>query len=62
MMPNRIKPAMSSMTSMFKGLGMDTETAMTTASDAVTLVADASAFYDKSFEDANASLNSFIKG
>jgi len=62
MTPNRIKPALTMMTSMFKGLGMDTEEAMTTASDAVTLVADASAFYDKSFEEANASLNSFIKG
>lgn len=62
MLPNRIKPAMTSMTSMFKGLGMDTEEAMGTAEKAVSLVADAGAFYDKSFEDANASLNSFIKG
>lgn len=62
MLPNRIKPAMTSMTSMFKGLGLDTETAMKTAEQAVTLVADAAAFYDKSFEDANAALNSFIKG
>jgi hypothetical protein len=62
MVPNRIKPAMTQMTSMFKGLGMDTKTAMGTAKDSVTLVADAAAFYDKSFEDANAALNSFIKG
>lgn len=62
MAPNRIKPAMSQMTSMFKGLGMDTEDAMKTASDAVTLSADAAAFYDVSYEDANSSLNSFIKG
>lgn len=62
MLPNRIKPAMTSMTSMFKGLGMDTEEAMSTAEKAVTLVADAGAFYDKSFEDANGALNSFIKG
>ncbi|WP_121614794.1 hypothetical protein [Virgibacillus halodenitrificans] len=62
MVSNRIKPAMSTMTSMFKGLGMDTKEAMSTAQNAVTLTADAAAFYDKSFEDANAALNSFIKG
>lgn len=62
MLPNRIKPAMSTMTSMFMGLGMDTESAMETAKNAVTLTADAAAFYDKSFEDANSALNSFIKG
>lgn len=62
MIPNRIKPAMSQMTSMFKGLGMNTKDAMGTAEKAVTLVADAAAFYDKSFEDANSALNSFIKG
>ena len=62
MLPNRIKPAFTTMTSMFKGLGMDTEEAMSTAEGAVTMVADAAAFYDKSFEDANSALNSFIKG
>ena len=62
MAPNRIKPALTQMTSMFKGLGLDTEDAMATAKDAVTLTADAAAFYDKSFEDANSALNSFIKG
>lgn len=62
MAPNRLKPAMAQMTSMFKGLGLDTEKSMNTASEAITLVADAAAFYDKSFEDANSSLNSFIKG
>jgi phage-related protein len=62
MLPNRIKPALTSMTSMFKGLGYDTEEAMNMAKDAVTLAADAAAFYDKSYEDANAALNSFIKG
>lgn len=62
MVPTRLKPSMSMMTSMFKGLGMDTEEAMGTAKRAVTLTADAAAFYDKSFEDANSSLNSFIKG
>jgi hypothetical protein len=62
MLPNRIKPAFTSMTSMFKGLGYDTAAAMEMAEDAVTLAADAAAFYDKSYEDANAALNSFLKG
>jgi len=62
MVGNRIKPAMSTMTSMFKGLGMDTKEAMDTASQAVSVVADSAAFYDLSFEDANSALNSFIKG
>lgn len=62
MLPNRIKPAYTTMTSMFKGLGLETEDAMVASERAVTAVADAAAFYDKSFEDANGSLNSFIKG
>lgn len=62
MMPDRIKPAFTQMTSMFKGLGLDTDTAMAEAEKAVTAVADAAAFYDLSFNDANAALNSFIKG
>lgn len=62
MLPNRIKPAFTSMTSMFKGLGLDTDEAMGTAERAVTAVADSASFYDKSFEDANSALNSFIKG
>ncbi len=62
MLPNRIKPALTSMTSMFKGLGYDTQEAMKMAEQGVTIAADAAAFYDKSYEDANAALNSFIKG
>lgn len=62
MVSERIKPAFTTMTSMFKGLGMDTDTAMKQAESAVTLAADAAAFYDKSYEDANSALNSFIKG
>ena len=61
MVPNRLKPAMTQATSMFKGLGLDTAAAMEMATDAVTVSADAAAFYDKSFDEANSSLNSFIK-
>lgn len=62
MVPNRLKPAMSQMTSMFKGLGLDTTQSMEKATDAITVSADAAAFYDKSFDEANGSLTSFIKG
>lgn len=62
MVPERLTPAMSQMTSMFKGLGMDTTTAMAEATSAVTMSADAAAFYDKSFADANSALTSFVKG
>ncbi|WP_373792253.1 hypothetical protein [Jeotgalibaca porci] len=62
MVPSRLKPGMTKMTSMFKGLGMDTEEAMGKASKAVELSADAAAFYDVSFENANQSLTSFLKG
>ncbi|MGV3267057.1 hypothetical protein [Cytobacillus pseudoceanisediminis] len=62
MLPNRIKPAYTQMTSLFKGLGLETGDAMDASQRAVSAIADAAAFYDKSFEDANSALNSFIKG
>jgi phage-related protein len=62
MVPTRLTPAMSQMTSMFKGLGLDTEDAMKQAEIAVRASADAAAFYDVSFESASGSLKSFIKG
>lgn len=62
MVPNRIKPAFTQMTSMFKGLGYDTKEAMDMSTRGITLAADASAFYDKSLEETNSSLNSFLKG
>jgi hypothetical protein len=62
MLPNRLKGPFTTTTSMFKGLGYDTQEAMKMAEQGVTIAADAAAFYDKSYEDANAALNSFIKG
>lgn len=62
MLPNRLIAPFTTTTSMFKGLGLSTEEAMGQAQVAVTLAADAAAFYDKSYEDANGSLSSFIKG
>lgn len=62
MVPERIKPAFSQTTAQFKGLGLSTKEAMNQASTATKVAADASAFYDKSMEDAQSALNSFIKG
>lgn len=62
MLPTRLQAPFTTMTSMFKGLGYETKEAAQMAADGVTLVADAAAFYDMSFEDANSAFNSFIKG
>lgn len=62
MVPGRLKGPLTQTTSMFKGLGLETVDAMGQAEKAVTIAADAAAFYDKSYEDANAALGSFIKG
>lgn len=62
MLPERLKLPFSRTTSMFKGLGLSTEEAMLQAERSVTMAADAAAFYDVSYEDANNALNSFIKG
>lgn len=58
----RLTPYMTSLTAKFKGLGFDIDTATTLASDGLELAADASAFWDKSLEDAMGGLNSFING
>jgi phage-related protein len=62
MLPNRIKPAFTQMSAKFKGLGMDTASAMEQASKATTIAADASASFDTSMESAQGSLNSFVNG
>ena len=61
-LPSRLRAPFASITSMFKGLGYDTKTAIDMASEAMTIASDSAAFYDKSLEDANGSLNSFLKG
>ena len=62
MVDTRLTPYMTSMTAKFKGLGFDIEEATTLASDGLTLAADASAFWDKSLDEAMGGLNSFING
>lgn len=61
-LPNRIKPSYQQFTAMFKGLGLNTKDAADKATQAMTISANAAAFYDKSLEDANSSLQSFVKG
>lgn len=61
-LPERLKPGLTQLTSMFKGLGVESNEATDMASKGMTLAADAAAFYDKSLEDSQASLTSFLKG
>lgn len=62
MLPNRIMPSFTALTSKFKGLGMTTEEAMAQATTATNIAADAAAFYDKSMEESQSALNSFVNG
>ena len=62
MIDTRLKQPLAVATSRFKGLGYSTEEAMKQAEKSVRAAADAAAFYDVSYESANESLASFIKG
>lgn len=53
---------MTSMTAKWKGLGFGIETSMDNAVIGLKMATDASAFWDKSLEDSNSALNSFING
>lgn len=61
-LPNRIKPSYQQFTAMFKGLGLDTKDAADKATQAMRISANAAAYYDKSLEDSNSALQSFVKG
>ncbi|MEB6213529.1 hypothetical protein MXL49_16735, partial [Enterococcus casseliflavus] len=62
MLPNRVKPGFTQLTSMFKGVGMDTQASMSQSEQAMMAAADAAAFYDTSMENAQSSITSFLKG
>jgi hypothetical protein len=62
MLPSRLKGPMASMTSMFMGLGVDTESAMKMAAEATRQAADAAAYFDKPYSEAQAAIQSFLKG
>lgn len=61
-LPERLMPGYTQLTSMFKGVGMESEKAMETAKTATSAAADAAAFYDTSMESAQGSITSFVKG
>lgn len=61
-LPNRIKPAFTQMTAFAKSAGMETADALSMSERATLAAADSAAFYDRSLEDATASLQSFLKG
>lgn len=62
MLPNRLKGNLSAFTSQFKGLGLGDLEALEEAEAALTLSADAAAFFDMSVEEATEHVRSFIKG
>ena len=62
MLPERISPVFTRLTSKFKGLGVDAEEAMSMAEKATTQAADAAAYYDISMEDATQAINSYLNG
>lgn len=58
----RLTGSMTSMTAKFKGLGFSVEEATDLAARGLTIASDAAAFWDKSLQDSQAALNSFING
>lgn len=62
MIPEQLQPGMIKFQSMFKGVGIDAATSMKMTESATTAAADAAAFANISYEDAQGSLQSFILG
>lgn len=58
----RLTGSMTSMTAKFKGLGFSVEEATDLAARGLTIASDSAAFWDKSLQDSQAALNSFING
>lgn len=61
-LPERLKPAMTSFQGYFKGAGMEAEEALGSTNKAMKIAADGAAFFDKSLEDTSGSLKSFLMG
>lgn len=59
---DRLKQGYSSFQGMFKGFGIEADSAMTLTDTSMRLAADAAAYYDKSLEDTSSSLKSFMMG
>ncbi|EMF0060468.1 hypothetical protein PFZ79_002291 [Enterococcus hirae] len=61
-LPNRLKPAFTSMAAFAKTTGMDTADALSLTERATMAAADSAAFYDKSIDEVTESLQSYLKG
>ena len=61
-LPNRLKPAFTSMAAFAKTTGMDTSDALDLTSRATKAAADSAAFYDKSIGEVSESLQQYLKG
>lgn len=61
-LPNRLKPAFTSMAAFAKTTGMNTADALDLTSRATKAAADSAAFYDKSIGEVSESLQSYLKG
>jgi len=61
-LPSRIAPLFTSISSKFLGLGYSSEESMKLANRSFTMAADGAAFYDKSVEDVNGNMQSWLAG
>ncbi len=61
-LPNRLKPAFTSMAAFAKTAGMDTADALSLSERATIAAADSAAFYDRSIGEVTESLQSYLKG
>lgn len=62
MIPEQLRPGMVKFQSMFKGVGIDSKKSLEMTKDATTAAADASKFANKSFDEAQGAIQSFILG
>lgn len=61
-LPQRLKPAFTSMAAFAKTAGFDTKDALDLTSRATKAAADSAAYYDRSLSDVTESLQSYLKG
>lgn len=61
-LPNRLKPAFTSMAAFAKTTGMDTAESLDLTTRATKAAADSAAFYDKSIGEVSESLQQYLKG
>ena len=61
-LPNRIQPLFTSISSKFLGLGYSSEESMKLANRSFTMAADCAAFYDQSVEGVNRNVTSWLVG